>query len=239
MGIGACGKFEAYFRLFRRLVLSLIHSKEQREALFVPRSLPERRAFYARVWNNRRWRLLFRLFFSRFVMGRLGRDPRFFRYVEGDVAARILERTRHALAELDPCQNPYAQWIVLGRYDTALPHALRPENFDAIRARLDRLSWQVAPIERYLEEAGPASVDRFNLSDIFEYMSPESAEALLGKIARAGRPGGRLAYWNMLVPRSRPATLADRLRPLPAQAAALHLADKAFFYSAFVIEEIA
>jgi S-adenosylmethionine-diacylglycerol 3-amino-3-carboxypropyl transferase len=241
MGIGACGKFEAYFRTFRTRVLSLVHTTERREALFVPRSLPERRNFYARVWDNRRWRLLFRLFFSRFVMGRLGRDPRFFRYVEGDVATRILERTRHALCELDPVQNPYAQWIVLGRFGEALPHALRPENFDAIRAGIEqhRLTWQVAPIESYLEAAGPASVDRFNLSDIFEYMSAEGAEALLGKIARAGRAGGRLAYWNMLVPRSRPPSLAHRLRPLPDLAASLHRQDKAFFYSAFVLEEIA
>jgi S-adenosylmethionine-diacylglycerol 3-amino-3-carboxypropyl transferase len=238
MGVGACGKFEAYFRMFRTRVLSLVHPAARCEALFTPRTLAERRAFYERTWNNRRWRLLFHLFFSRFVMGRLGRDPRFFRYVEGNVAERILERTRYALSELDPVENPYMQWIVLGRFGAALPHALRPENFEKIRANLDRLSWQVAPIETYLEAAGPASVDRFNLSDIFEYMSAEAAEALLAKIARAGRSGGRLAYWNMLVPRSRPASLAGQLRPQAELAAALHRRDKAFFYSAFVVEEI-
>ncbi len=30
-------------------------------------------------------------------MGRLGRDPEFFRYVEGSVAERILERVEYAL----------------------------------------------------------------------------------------------------------------------------------------------
>jgi S-adenosylmethionine-diacylglycerol 3-amino-3-carboxypropyl transferase len=237
-GIGACGKFEAYFSLFRRRVLSLIHGPARRQALFQPRTVAERRAFYAQVWDNRRWRLLFRLFFSRLVMGRLGRDPRFFRYVEGNVAERILQRTRHALCELDPCHNPYLQWIVLGRFAGALPHALRPENFAAIRANLDRLSWRVGPLEALLDEVGPRSVDRFNLSDIFEYMSEDSAGALLGRLARAGRAGGRLAYWNMLVPRSRPPALAAQLQPLPEQAAALHRQDKAFFYSAFVLEQL-
>ena len=33
---------------------------------------------------------MFRMFFSRTVMGRFGRDPSFFRYVEGDVAAAQL-----------------------------------------------------------------------------------------------------------------------------------------------------
>jgi S-adenosylmethionine-diacylglycerol 3-amino-3-carboxypropyl transferase len=238
MGIGAAGKFEAYFKLFRTRVLSLVHSRARRQALFAPRTLEERRDFYARHWDNRRWRLLFRFFFSRFMMGRLGRDPRFFRYVEGSVADRILERTRYALSELDPAQNPYAQWIVLGRFETALPHALRPENFEMIRANLDRLSWRVASMEDHLAVAGPTSVDRFNLSDIFEYMSVEATETLLAKIAAAGRPGGRLAYWNMLVPRSRPPSLADKLRPRPDLAGPLHRRDKAFFYSDFVIEEI-
>jgi len=51
------------------------------------------------------------------------------------------------------------------------------------------------------------------------------------------RPGARLAYWNMLAPRRRPEQMADRLRPLDDLAARLHLADRAFFYSAFRVEE--
>jgi len=42
----------------------------------------------------------------------------------------------------------------------------------------------------------------------------------------------------MLVPRSRPESLADRLRPLRELAARLHERDKAFFYSALVVEEV-
>src|SRR5205823_11020628 len=100
---------------------------------------------YERQWNTWRWRLLFRVFFSRFVMGRFGRDPSFFSYVEGSVSDRILERARYAVTELDPAANPYLQWIMTGRHTTALPFALRPENFEAIRANLDRLEWHCRP----------------------------------------------------------------------------------------------
>ena len=79
-------------------------------------------------------------------MGRLGRDPSFFRYVEGSVADRILARTRHALTKLNPAENPYLQWILTGHHTTALPYALRPENFEAIRANLHRLEWRLQPI---------------------------------------------------------------------------------------------
>ena len=55
---------------------------------------------------------------------------------------------------------------------------------------------------------------------------------------RAGRSGGRLAYWNMLAPRSRPEIMADQLHPLESEAERLFHQDKAFFYSRLVIEEV-
>jgi S-adenosylmethionine-diacylglycerol 3-amino-3-carboxypropyl transferase len=42
----------------------------------------------------------------------------------------------------------------------------------------------------------------------------------------------------MLVPRCAPDALRDRIRPLSELAGRLHLRDKAFFYSAFIVEEI-
>jgi S-adenosylmethionine-diacylglycerol 3-amino-3-carboxypropyl transferase len=237
-GIGAAGKFESYFALFRTRILPFVHSRRKVEALLVAKPIEDRVRFYAREWDTFRWRLLFRIFFSRAVMGRLGRDPSFFAYVRGSVADRILARTRFALTELDPAANPYLQWIVTGRHTTALPHALRAENFESIRANLDRLEWRRAPIEEFLDECGDNAIDRFNLSDIFEYMSLENTHRLLERIARSGRRGGRLAYWNMLAPRNRPESMADRLISLEEESNRLFKRDKAFFYSAFVVEEI-
>jgi len=237
-GIGNAGKFENYFRLFRTRVLPLIHSRKVIALMLEGGDAAHRQAFYVRKLDSWRWRLLFRLFFSRTVMGRMGRDPSFFRYVEGDVASRILERTRYALTELDPAENPYLQWILTGTHPTALPFALRAENFEAIRANLDRLEIRHSSLEEYLAKVDPGTVNGFNLSDIFEYMSQENTTALLEKIVRAARPGARLAYWNMLVPRRRPDSLSAHLHPLSELSARLYARDKAFFYSAFVVEEV-
>lgn len=238
-GIGHAGKFENYFRLFRERVLPLIHSRQRVRELLEPRSLADRRAFYERHWNTWRWRLLFQIFFSRAAMGRLGRDPSFFRYVQGSVAERILARTRHALTELDPSANPYLRWILTGAHSpSALPFCLREKNFAAIRANLDRLEWHQASVEDYLARVEPGRLSKFNLSDIFEYMSEENSARLLAQIAAAARSGGRLAYWNMLAPRSAPPGLQDRLQPLGELAARLFHEDKAFFYSAFIVEEV-
>ncbi len=235
-GVGQAGKFENYFRIFRDHVMPLVHSRRTIQSLLEPRDLADRRQVYRETWNTWRWRVLFQLFFSRTAMGALGRDPSFFRYVEGSVAEKILGRTKHALTELDPHENPYLQWILTGVHQTALPFYLREENVPLIQQNLDRLEWHLAPLEDYLSRATAGSLSKFNLSDIFEYLSEENTQTLLGRIANAARPGARLAYWNMLAPRR--ATDASRFRSLDQLAARLFLQDKAFFYSAFVVEEV-
>lgn len=235
-GIGGAGKFERYFAFFRRRVLPLIHHQQQVAQLL--KGGAQRQAFYDEVWDTWRWRLLFRAFFSRWVMGRGGRDPSFFKYVEGSVADRVFDRTRYAITQLDPAENPYMQWILTGQHPTALPFALRPENFEPIRNNLDRLEWHCVSVEDFLDRSEAESIDAYNLSDIFEYLSLENYHCLLQRIVKAGRSGGRLAYWNMLAPRSRPDWMAGQLRSLTDLARSLHAQDKAFFYSAFVVEEI-
>lgn len=239
-GIGSAGKFERYFKVFREKVLPFAHSRKRVLSLLEPRSPEDRRRFYDDVWNNRRWRWIFALFFSRTVMGALGRDPEFFKYVEGSVADRILGRTRHALAELDPSANPYLHWILTGTHGDALPEALEEKNFETIRGALREERFRIvrSPIEALLETEPERKYGAYNLSDIFEYMSDANTAALLGKIADASIPGARLAYWNMLAPRSRPESMADRLRPLEDEAKRLFSEDRAFFYSRFVVEEV-
>jgi S-adenosylmethionine-diacylglycerol 3-amino-3-carboxypropyl transferase len=70
-------------------------------------------------------------------------------------------------------------------------------------------------------------------------MSEPNYHALLDLLVSRATPGARLAYWNMLVPRSRPQSMAKRLKSLDDLGERLLLADKAFFYSRFVVEEVA
>ena len=237
-GIGSAGKFERYFATFRNRVLPLVHRRATIAELLQPRDRAARLDFHRRRWDTWRWRLLFKIFFSRFVMGSKGRDPAFFTYVQGSVADRIRARATHAVTELDPSVNPYMQWIFNGTHGEALPLALRAEHFATIRDRLDRFSWRLGTVEDAIDGLGPASIDRFNLSDIFEYMGPEAYHAALARMVRAGRPGGRLLYWNMLVPRNRPESFADRLIAPASLGRELLAADQAFFSSAVVVEEL-
>lgn len=237
-GVIHAGRFERYLRLFRRRVLPLVHSRRRIEALLESDTLEAQERFYREQWDSRRWRLVFRLFFSRFVMGRLGRDPAFFDHVHGSVGRRILERTRHALTAVPVRTNPYLTYIMTGNYsELALPRYLRPEHFATIRDRLDRLALREAPAE---EAAAVASgpVDAFNLSDIFEYMSESEHDRVYAALVARSRPGARLAYWNMLAPRGVAPSAADRVRPRADLAGPLHQRDRAWFYQAFHLDEV-
>jgi len=234
-GIGSAGKFERYFATFRRRVLPFVHRRSAVRALLTPKNRDARQKFFDERWNSWAWRALFRVFFSERLLGFLGRDPSFFRYAEDSVAEHLLKRVRHAFVELDPAANPYLTWILTGMHGVALPHALRAENFEAIRANLDRLEVRRGSLEE-LDGADP--VDRWNLSDIFEYMSDDNARALFGRIADRSRAGSRLAYWNMIVPRRGETYLPSRLRTRQEDSARCFAQDKAFFYRAFYVEDV-
>jgi S-adenosylmethionine-diacylglycerol 3-amino-3-carboxypropyl transferase len=235
-GAGAIGKFERYFHIFRRYLLPLVHSRRTVDAIFEPRSRSERAAFLAHRWNNRRWRWLLKGFFSRGAMGALGRDPAFFDHVEGSVSDHVARRIEHAFVANDPVGNPYLRWIMTGNHGPVLPLAFRPEHHATIAERIGRLRVVEGTIEDVA--AGGLKADGWNLSDIFEYMSPEAFAETYAGILAASSSGARLVYWNMMVPRSMPDRFADRVEPRPDIAGALGARDKAFFYSRFVVEDV-
>lgn len=234
-GIIHIGKFERYFEMFRRSVMPLIHSRRTVERLLMARDLHGRRVFYEREWDTARWRLLFRVFFSRTVMGWLGRDPAFFTYVGTDVASRILERTRYALTELPTDQNPYLEYILTGNFQRALPRYLRREHFEPIRKHLDKLVVFRGDLTSACDAFPEVRFNGFNLSDIFEYMDEAEYEQALRELLPHAASGARLVYWNMLVPRKDVSALRGRLRFLDEEAERLFRQDKAFFYQSLVI----
>ena len=235
-GAGGVGKFERYFRLFRNWVLPLTHRRRTIDQIFVQKSKEERKTFLKQRFDNWRWRMMMRLFFSKAVMGPLGRDSAFFDHVEGSLAEHVRSRLFHAAVTCDPSKNPYLHWIMKGYHDNALPMPWRSENFGVIRSRLDRLEIHQDSLEVYLQ-SNP-KVDGFNLSDIFEYMSPDVFADVYGHILASANPGARLVYWNMMASRCVPPAFANRIIRQKALADRLKQEDKAFFYSDFVVEDV-
>ncbi len=239
-GLLHSGKFERYLGTFRTKVLPLIHPRDRCETLAGFEDLAPQREFYERVWDNKRWRALFKVFFSKAVMQRLGRDPAQFAQVEGSVADRLLERARWVLTELPIASNPFLQWILTGSFpDLERSHPyLSRQAHGQLEDLGERLTLVHATLEEHLASVPAGTYSGFNYSNLFEYVPAEAHAEMLRLTAQAGRPGARVGYWNLFVPRSRPASLADRLGTLEEEAAALYATDRAFFYSAFRLEVV-
>lgn len=240
-GLIHSGRFENYFRLFRRLVLPLAHGPRRVRKLLQPRDPAARRAFFDRRWNSPRWRGLFRLFFSRPVMARLGRSQAQFAHTDDDLATMLQGLVKHALTELDPATNPWLHLILTAAPGHILPPPWNPEEIPRVRQALaeDRLHIHAGFLHDVLPGLARSGVrhDGANLSDIFEYLDPAQTESLLRQLAASARPGARLAWWEMLVSRPVPEAMRDRLISLDADAAALHARDRTFFYRGFRLVE--
>lgn len=236
-GIIHIGKFENYFRLFRERILPLIHSYKEVERLLSFHDSNERTIFYNEKWNTFRWKLLFKIFFSRKMMGKLGRDPEFFKYVETDVANRIFKRAEYALTVLPTDANPYLEYILTGNFKNSLPFYLRRQNYDAIRNNLDKLVVFKGNLQEAFQKNSKTKFDGFNLSDIFEYMSYNQYEDEIRSILDYAKSGARLVYWNMLAERKHIQSLEMKLKFLDQEASELFQEDKAFFYKSLIIGE--
>lgn len=239
-GVGGIGKFEKYWRIFRRYILPLTHRRSVVTKLLTRKSAAERKSFYDRCWNTWRWRAVARVFASRRVLSWLGREAAFFEYVDQSSADHFLQTAAYGLTELSPADNPFLHWILTGRHGAALPLAYRPENYDKIRDNLSRLEWRQCSVEQMAAECSANSlpIDGFNLSDIFEYMSVDSQRAALVELLRASRSGSRMVFWNMMVPRPIPSDLTDRILPLDELASDLRARDMGFFYRSLNVAEV-
>ena len=234
LGLLGLGRFERYLDTFRTKLLPLVHRRKTIDAFLACQGVDEQARFYDERWDNLRWRGLFRLFFSEVVMTRLGRSPEQFAHVDGPVAEAFLSRARHAFTDLDCRTNPYLQWMLVGDF-LDLEHS-RAYLTAAGHARLGEAAERMTLVHGDLEGLLEQKWTAYNFSNLFEYVTPEHHEGMLRMVVDRSGPGARLAYWNTLVPRSRPDTLADVLDR--ADTSDLLFRDRAFVYGGFNLETV-
>ena len=114
---------------------------------------------------------------------------------------------------------------------------LRKENYARIKKNIRNIRFFHGPVQSAVSSTS-CKFDGFNLSDIFEYLNDSTCEDIYGILLEHSKPGARFVYWNMLVPRSCPAKLRERVACLEEFSAELFGRDKAFFYSRFIVEEV-
>lgn len=231
-GILHFGKFENYFRFFRSYILPVIHSKRNIERLLAYKSASAQADFYTNSWNTGLWQFMFKLFFSKFILGRFGRTKTYFNHVEVDVGNYIYEQTAKHLCSIE-CQNNYfVHHIFQGHFNTFLPFYLRAENYGSIKQNLSSLSLCLGTAQEFLSVK--CDYDFCNFSNIFEYMSLNEFATFHDSLAQNLPIGSIIAYWNLMVDRVFSTSFSATFTPFSAPN--VHLVDKGFFYKRFVTE---
>jgi S-adenosylmethionine-diacylglycerol 3-amino-3-carboxypropyl transferase len=240
-GVLRSGRYERYLEAFRRLING-IQGRRTVARLFEATSLAEQRRFYEQSWNTRAWRLLFRVFFSRPVLGLKGLDPRFFTYVDGvkSFGEHFRSLARHALVDLPIRDNYFVAQICLGRYldERHVPPYLQARNFAALRRSVDRIEIRTGELGAILANLDSDSVDCFNFSNVFEWVSEQTFRRMLREVHRVARHGARLCYRNLLVRRRHPAALDSLFTPNDELASRLLQRDRSFVYSHFEVASV-
>ncbi|MBC7865128.1 MAG: DUF3419 family protein [Bacteroidia bacterium] len=233
-GIIYFGKFEKYFQMFSSRILPWIHRKKTVDALLKPKSADQQKEFYESKWNSFRWRFFFKVFFSRYVMGKYGRDPEFLKEVKIPVSQFIFEQAEKHLSSVHCLENFILHFNLNGNFGNVLPHYVQPGVYEKVRKNIDRLTL----FKGYAGQAIPAfgKFHKMNLSNIFEYMDKNTFENVSNELVDGLEANGRIACWNLMVPRKISAhnTKIEFLKPLSEN---LKTEDKGFFYSKFIIEE--
>jgi len=239
-GIIHSGKFELYFSYFRRFAVSLIHTKKSVSKLFSSDSLEQQKTFYNKVWNNRRWKALFKIFFGKFLLGNLGRDPSFFKYVTIDnIADELFKRTERGFTKIPVKNNYFLYYIFTGKYDiNNVPPYLCKQNFNLLKKNVSKIKLVLSSLETYLENYNGAGISKFNLSDIFEYMNTQSYKSLLNKIIQVSRPDAIIAFRTLFIPYNIPDELQSQINSDIDLSNTLLDSDKTFFYGNFCLWEI-
>lgn len=234
-GIIYQGKFENYFRLFRTKVLKLIHGSSKIDTLFQEKPEMEQSEFYQKTWNNTRWKWLFKLFFSKFMMGRFGRDPAFLKEVDIQVGKHIYQKAAAHLSSVNCQKNPFLRFMLKGHFGNRLPHYAREEHFELIKSRCGHLQTHYGLAETALAKHPDLRFQRFNLSNIFEYMPAQLFESVAQQLVEYGSPNARYAYWNLMVPR-RMSDINSSLEHDKNLSSELSQKDHGFFYSGVLID---
>lgn len=232
------GKFEHYFQLFANRIMPLVHNQKNLTELFLPKPLQAQKLFYDKTWNNWRFKALFKVFFNKFVMGKLGRDKEFFKYVDVKmISINIKERADRALRDVPTWNNPYVNYILLNNFEYALPHYAKEENFNIIKQNIDALEIKAGTINEIAKNSG-IKFDCYNLSDIFEYMGKDLFKEVSMQLLSSADSGAKFCYWNMMVDRRISEILPNNFEYKKDLSETLYLKDRAFFYKNFIIDEV-
>lgn len=240
-GIVHSGKLERYLNSFRKFALPVIISKKNIKQFLSLSSKEAQVAFYNKCWDTKRFRFLFKIFFSKKGL-KSGRDKKYFKFSdEKNISSHYLKRVEHALKNIPIKTNYFMQYLLTGTTKTPFeghPY-LDKNNFKLIKELLKKgkLKLVHSDVKSYLLKESKQKFSKFNLSDIFESQSMKEYHELLELISQCSSDNGIICYWNNLTKRDKHKKIKG-IKKDKSLSKKLYGLDRVHFYSNFIVEDI-
>jgi S-adenosylmethionine-diacylglycerol 3-amino-3-carboxypropyl transferase len=234
MGVVYQGRYESFIQKFGR-VLSVVQGKKRIEGFFRCETLDQQREYFDKRWNTPQWRLLFQLAFNKWMLAKRGLTADYFKFDDGSssFAESFFRRSKHAMCEIPIQANYFLAQYLRGRYwnEETVPSYLRKDRLALVRERLDRIEIVTLDAQSWLGTQADSSIDALSLSNICELMSVDESARLFAQVARCARPGARICFRNLIVPRGVPAALQGEIELQEQMSRELIAHDRSFVYS--------
>lgn len=233
-GLIMTGKYEK-FAEFAVKTMKFIQGKKRVEGLFNCMSDEEQKKYYDDYLDTKRIRLTFKLFFNKWMLGKIGLVNGYFRFDDGKIsfAENFYKRLRKALRDNPIAGNYFLSLYLLGKYngEDETPEYLQKQNYTTISKQLDKVKLITDNATNWLKSMPDNTFDCFSLSNICEIMSESETHSLFNEVARTGKPGAKIIFRNLMIPREIPSELSDVITKDVDLCKYLLLTDRSFAYS--------
>lgn len=232
-GIIYNGKQERYIQLLGRYIRSL-KGDHCLEELLKCKNTKQQKKFFNKNLKGFFWNLFFRIVYSKPVMLIVKDKLVFNQITENHYPKKFRSRVEKAIKTLPLNTNSFASLALMGYYldKKFYPEYLKKENYKTLKKYVNRIEIKTGDITQILKKLPDKSYDKFNLSNVFDWVNKEEFKKNLKEIIRISRNKGRFCYYNTLMKRDIPKNLKN-IRVYKKQSKKLLEKDRSFLYENF------
>lgn len=208
------GRYERFIMLAGKFI-NLLQGKKRVLGLLTNKSESEQKVYFDTIWNTKRFHYMFKILFNKRMLAKRGLVADYFHFDDGSksFADSFYNRSKKAFRNIPVKGNYFLSLYLLGRYknEFEVPAYLQRENFEVIKARIDRIKIITDEAQNWIDSMPTESIDCFALSNICELMSENETNRLFDSVYRTSRNQGRVIFRNLMIPRDVPDSLKQKI----------------------------
>lgn len=232
-GIIMNGRYEKFVKIAGRL-LRFLQGNKKIKTFFSLSSVEEQMQFYTEQWDNKKWRWIFKTMFNKKRLAKKGLVSDYFHFDDGSssFSESFYKRASHVMKDVPVQTNYFIALYLLGHYlnKNNVPEYLQEKNFSIIKNNINKIHPVSADSKYWLEQQPEKMFDAFALSNICELMDDEDTHKLFSEVIRTSKPGAKIIFRNLMVPREIPEVLQCKIIKDDSLSKQIQFEDRSFVY---------